>query len=132
MLGNAFVFKPFTQATDSHTGSLSNSGITIPEPSFDDWPNFAHQWGHELAATFNNHTQGEHGTTSMCRISRREILHDERAKRWEYLIGWQVGRESVDDTECGLEIFQRLTMILKWYYVLGKGRHHRYLRARFR
>jgi hypothetical protein len=49
-------------------------------------------------------------------ICRREVLHNECTKSREHLIGWQVGRQAVNDTERRLEKHKHMARALNDIY----------------
>jgi hypothetical protein len=70
MLGDAFIFHPFTQTTESDTSRLAYTGVGIGETRFYDRPYVFHDGCHVLAATFDRHTKGEHRATAEVCIRR--------------------------------------------------------------
>ena len=104
VLRRTLILEPLTQAADGDTGGLPDGGIGILETGLDDRPDFVHERSHELAAPFNANSKRKNGTTTVAWVRRSEVLNNEGTEGGEDLSGGQVGGESIDDAQSGLDI----------------------------
>lgn len=102
MPGDTWFLKPLAKAADGNAGSLPNGGIAISETGLNEGPDMVHQRSHELAASFNRHTESKHSASSVRRLRGSEKLEDEKAQGVENLVRREVGGKTVDDAESGL------------------------------
>lgn len=85
MLGDTFIFHPFTQTTESDTSRLANTSVGITKASLYYRPYVFHDWRHIFAATFDRHTEGKHRTTADVCIRGLEVLLNYGPERGEDL-----------------------------------------------
>lgn len=104
MLGDAFIFHPFTQATESNASSLANASVGISKASLYYRPYVFHDGCHVFTAAFDRHTQGKHRATTYVCIRGLKVLLNHGPERREDLGRGEDCGQTINYSQCRLEI----------------------------
>lgn len=103
VLGDTFIFHPFTQTTESNTSRLTDTSVRISKTRLYYRPYVLHDWCHVFATAFDRHAEGEDRATAEIGIWGLEILLDKGPERRKDLCWWQGCRQIIDYSQRRLE-----------------------------
>jgi hypothetical protein len=96
VLRDTLIFHPFAQTSESDTGCLAYTGISIIEARLYHRPHVFHNGCHVFTTTFDRYAEGEHRSTAVVCIRGLEILLDEGPKRGKDLSRGKGGGQIID------------------------------------